>query len=459
MPFPDVVVVVPGISGSVLAKDGKEVWGTSSGAIWRAISSGGDSIKALALTAGADPNIDGLGDGITATGLIQDVHIIPGLWKIDGYSAMIARLQSALGLELGKNLLEFPYDWRRDNRFSARCLQRLSREWLKRWRDRSGNAKAKLILVAHSMGGLVSRYFLEVLGGWKDARALITFGTPYRGSLNALGYLANGYAKSIGPLTVDLSITMRSFTAIYQLLPAFECVDMGRGALRRVGEIEGLPGVDAERARDALAFYREMQNAQEQNAKLDEYSKIKYEIFPIVGIAQPTFQSAAFVGGRITLLQTIDGKDLGGDGTVPRVSATPLELSTAHREIFVAEAHASLHNFDAALVNLTSVLTGSQIDLSAYKFAVETLSLDVDDVYASDSITIRAVPSWDVPIQAKLVETTTGATATELPLRPMGDTYVATTSLLPGSYRVTVSAQFQDGPVSATDVFLVLALS
>ena len=42
-----------------------------------------------------------------------------------------------------------------------------------------------------SMGGLVSRYFLEVLEGWRDARALLTFGTPYRGSLNALDALAS----------------------------------------------------------------------------------------------------------------------------------------------------------------------------------------------------------------------------------------------------------------------------
>ncbi len=37
MPFPDVVIVLPGISGSVLAKDGNEIWGTAGGAIWRAI--------------------------------------------------------------------------------------------------------------------------------------------------------------------------------------------------------------------------------------------------------------------------------------------------------------------------------------------------------------------------------------------------------------------------------------
>jgi hypothetical protein len=148
MPFPDAVIVLPGISGSVLAKDGKEIWGTSGGVIWRAISSGGDSIKSLALTAVDDPKIDDIGDGVTATGLIQDVHIIPGLWKIDGYSGLIERLRSALGLEPGKNLFEFAYDWRRDNRVSARCLQHLSHDWLKSWRSQSSNGDAKLILVA-----------------------------------------------------------------------------------------------------------------------------------------------------------------------------------------------------------------------------------------------------------------------------------------------------------------------
>lgn len=364
MPFPDLVVVLPGISGSVLAKDGREVWGTSSGAIWRVVSSGGESIKSLELTAPDDPTLDDLGDGVTAIRLVPDLHIITGLWKIDGYSGIIARLQSALGLEIGKNLFEYPYDWRRDNRVSARRLQRLCRQWLDAWRQVSGNPQAKLVLVAHSMGGLIARYFLEVLAGWRDARALISFGTPYRGSLNALGYLANGYAKGIGPLSVDLSSTLRSFTAVYQLLPAYACLDSGSGDLKRVGEVQGIPGVDALRAAQALAFYREIGKAAEDNANLEDYRNAKYEIFPIVGIDQPTFQSASLAGGRVTLLQTIGGKDTSGHGTVPRISATPLELSKDHREIYVAEAHASLQNFDAALVNLTAVLSGTQIDLS-----------------------------------------------------------------------------------------------
>jgi hypothetical protein len=165
MAFKDVVVVLPGISGSVLEKDGKEIWGTSTGAIWRAVTTGGDSINSLALGQVDDPQMDDLGDGVKATRLIPDLHLVPGLWKIDGYSGLMKRLQTALGLEPGRNLFGFAYDWRRDNRVSARRLQKDARGWLKSWRERSGNGQARLVLVGHSMGGLVARYFLEVLGG------------------------------------------------------------------------------------------------------------------------------------------------------------------------------------------------------------------------------------------------------------------------------------------------------
>ena len=200
--------------------------------------------------------VDDLGDGITATRLIPDLHIIPGLWKIDGYSKTKASLLQRAGLEENKNYFDFPYDWRRDNRVSGRRLGEAARGWLKAWRTSSGNENAKLVLIGHSMGGIVARYFLEVLEGWRDTRSLITFGTPYRGSLNAVGYLANGYAKGIGPLKVDLSETVRSFTAIYQLLPTFKCIDKGDGAVVRVGETSGLPNIDAARAAKALAFHQ-----------------------------------------------------------------------------------------------------------------------------------------------------------------------------------------------------------
>ena len=404
--YKHLVIVLPGISGSVLSRDGSEIWGTSTGAIWRAVTSGGDSIRDLAIKGVDDPSLDDLGDGVTATRLVQNLHILPGLWKIDGYTGLMARLKASLELEAGRNLFEFPYDWRRDNRVAARKLARAAKAWLDRWRQDSGAADAKLVFVAHSMGGLVSQYFLEVMGGWKDARALISFGTPYRGSLNALGYLANGYSEGVGPLKVDLAPTLASFTAVYQLLPAF---DRGTGKQERIGEIDGIMGVDPARAKAALGLYEEIRNAAEQNAKDEAYQTNGYETYPIMGLAQPTFQSATVSNGKVTLLRSFGGKDNSGDGTVPRVSATPFAMSGAHREIYVAEQHGSLQNFDPVLVNLLGVLTGFEIDLHQFFSAVQTLSLDIDDVYSADAVVLRAIPSIEASVAARIEDAQTNA--------------------------------------------------
>jgi pimeloyl-ACP methyl ester carboxylesterase len=48
----------------------------------------------------------------------------------------------------------------------------------------------KVDIVAHSMGGLVSRTYLELLGGGENVRKLVTLGTPYEGAAKAHGTLA-----------------------------------------------------------------------------------------------------------------------------------------------------------------------------------------------------------------------------------------------------------------------------
>jgi triacylglycerol lipase len=47
-----------------------------------------------------------------------------------------------------------------------------------------------LTIVAHSQGGLVAAWYLKKLGGWRRVRALVTLGTPYRGTPAALFGLA-----------------------------------------------------------------------------------------------------------------------------------------------------------------------------------------------------------------------------------------------------------------------------
>jgi triacylglycerol esterase/lipase EstA (alpha/beta hydrolase family) len=202
-PMRDVVVLVPGITGSVLQMDGKDLWALSGSAFFDALKSLGGNLDALRLT-GDDESLDDLGDGITASRLINDLHIVPGLWKIDGYTAISKSLAQNYKLTKGENYIEFAYDWRRSNVVSARRLARESFGWLRRWRSSSGNADAKLIFLAHSMGGLVVRWFAECLEGWRDTRMLVSFGTPYRGSLNAVSFISNGLKKTFGPIELGL---------------------------------------------------------------------------------------------------------------------------------------------------------------------------------------------------------------------------------------------------------------
>ena len=121
--FGDVVVVIPGLIGSKLVKDGKALWGTSPGALWSVVA--GNGLKALTMS-GPDHLEEDLGDGIKAAGLIDNPEIIPGLWKQGGYSRLRESLVKSHLLQEGKNYFEFSYDWRRDNRVNARKLMHLA---------------------------------------------------------------------------------------------------------------------------------------------------------------------------------------------------------------------------------------------------------------------------------------------------------------------------------------------
>jgi len=442
--MPDVIVLLPGITGSVLKKDGKTVWGFSGRSLGRALFSRGESMSSALSLEGDASDVDDLGDGVVADSLIQDLHLLPGLWKIDGYSKVSKAIQQRFDVTPGRNFFEFPYDWRRDNRVSARALARQTHDWLQSWRE-SASANAQLILIGHSMGGLVSRYFLEVLEGWKDTRALITFGTPFRGSVNSLDTLANGMKK--GPFgLMDLTDMARSFTSIYQLLPTYPAYDSGDGTLLKVGETSGIPGVDASRAADALAFHDEIWEAGQTNRALPEWADQGYDLYPIVGTEQKTNQSGILAGDVVDILTTRSGDDPGGDGTVPGPSAIPRERDAEKGDMYAATKHGSLQNADAVLAHLDGRINDFYLDLGDFRGTPPSgvkVSLEVEDLTASGEpieIEVRA----DHPGVALTVELF-GDTA-EAPIETLSiaanDGEWTQTTLTPqssGTYRVRVS--------------------
>lgn len=460
-PMSDVVVLIPGILGSALRKGDTDVWGLSAGVIGRALWNLGGNIKDLAIPADALDRLD-YDDGVTATALLQDTHLIPGVWKIDGYSLIADTLRANFELEVGRNYFELPYDWRLDNRVAAKKLQQLSRKWLDDWRQSSGNANAKLILIAHSMGGLVSRYYLEVLEGWRDTRMLVTFGTPFRGSLNALNFIANGFTKKVGFLKLlDLSDMLRSFTSVYQLLPIYPCYDQqGDGKFNYIylHEATNIPHLDQARVKKAFDFHNEIQDAVKENEENAEYLRDRYRIHPIVGTYQPTLQSALWNGSAVEVLPEYEGKDMGGDGTVPRVSATPIELGQSHDEVFVAGQHAALQNAESVLFHLRGLLGDLDINLDRFKALPSRIGLEVDDAYGTDEmITLRARSEGHNELAVTIVNAETNQTvASATPERGLGEWQEAEFAPLPeGLYRVTVS-DVNGAAEPVSDVFAVL---
>lgn len=401
----DMVVLLPGITGSVLQKDGKDVWAPSVQAVWETLVSMGESLQHLRLK-GDDPQLDELGDGIRASALVPDVHLVPGLVTIDGYSKTISSimdsfdvLQGSIQDEKPANFFAFPYDWRRDNRIAARRLKRLIDRQLPLWREYSGEENARVILIGHSMGGLVARYYLEVLEGWRDCKALITFGTPYRGSLDAVGYLANGYKK----MFLDLTDVMRSFTSVYQLMPIYKVVTAGE-TVGRIAEVDGIPNIEQMHAEQALAFHREIEAAVNAHLEDNDYLRQRYELLPIVGIRQLTNQSCELVNGGLSVSRNlpvgIDPLFRDGDGTVPMLSAIPIEMSEEYHDTFFAERHGSLQCNDTILNDLLGRLQRMQaVGLETIRepkirreIALSpAISLDLDDLYMADEpIELRA---------------------------------------------------------------------
>jgi pimeloyl-ACP methyl ester carboxylesterase len=455
-PMPDVIVLLPGICGSVLRKDNKDLWAISGGAGLRLLGSLGRSLRDLALTQDP-PEVDDLGDGITPDRLIGDIHLIPYLWKIDGYGKVSETIRATFDVTPGRNFFEFPYDWRRDNRVSARRLQQAGRGWLEAWRESSGNAGARLILVGHSMGGIVSRYFLECLDGWRDTRALITFGTPYLGALNALDFLANGMRKAGG--LIDLSALIRSLTSVYQLLPVYDCYDGGYGTLLAPGKATDIPNVDAARAEAAYKFHKEIADAAKAHRTQETYVRDGYKIFPIVGTHQATMQSARRTAAGVDVTEALAGRDDGGDGTVPRLSATPPEIADEGREMYAATRHASLQNADPVLVHLHGVITGLYMPRPRpfpVRLGIVRVGLGLDDVYLPDepvSVRVRANPAADLTVTVANAET--GAEVATVPVRADNAWTRAECAPLPaGLYRMTVAGDHRVEP--AVDVFTVL---
>lgn len=219
------VIVIPGILGSRLRHraTGEELW---PGSAWNLLLGRKDQL-ALKI----DPvSLEPVDDGTEAFGLFE------GAFGQDFYGEILNTLEKSGGYKRG-NLGEkvsgpsrryyvFTYDWRQDNVVTARKLD----AFIDQVRCDYGNQKLKVDVIAHSMGGLVARYYINYgsrdvldsndfpinLSGAEKLHTVILLGTPNLGSVDSLHSFLLGPKVGLRRIPTEVLATMPS---TFELFP------------------------------------------------------------------------------------------------------------------------------------------------------------------------------------------------------------------------------------------------
>jgi hypothetical protein len=303
------------------------------------------------------------------------------------------------------------------------------------------------------------------MDGWQHYKALITLGTPHRGAVNAAETLGNGISK----LGLDISQTLRSLPSMYQILPIYPVIDRGTEVVR-LSNTDVVPNLSRSKAAEGTKFLLDIADAVERNTGLLEYALNGYQMIPVVGTRQPTNQSLRVAGGRLEPMRTstiMDPALTHGDGTVPFVSAIPIEMSETYRDSFFTVTHGAIQNSPVVLEHLSGLLTRMQLSLAQFKGvpspkdpSLETaLSLDVPDfVEAGNPLNIEAAAynaDDSVALSAHIQPLSNTEPSQNIPLVREEDNWHAVVDALnPGYYRLTVSGN-SPNIIPVSDLFVV----
>jgi predicted alpha/beta-hydrolase family hydrolase len=341
----DAVIYLPGIMGSELVDgQGNVVWGLKPSLIFRQAIFG-NVLDQLALRAGNE---------IVASRPLQFPAKLPLLSDIEPYRNLEERLKRVVVHP--DAVRPFAYDWRKSIAEAAERLALVARAHLEEWRRRFRALpvearrrlpEPRLTLVGHSMGGLVASYFAAFGEGGEAVSRIVTLGTPFGGSLNALNALANGREFPFGAFAGALRATTRTMPGLYELVARWGCV-ADEGLRELTPADHDRIGASRELAEAAAATMGRLANA--LAGKAGRCPPVRC----LVGTTQPTFQSVAFRNGVPDFLELLDGTDNRGDGTVYRYAAVP---EGATPSSYLPQSHGAVAKSDEGIEFVAAVLS------------------------------------------------------------------------------------------------------
>ncbi len=248
------VIVIPGVLGSKLrdAATGRLAWGAFARGYANPSTADGARLVALPMREGAP--LEELLDEVEPEGVLDRVRVsllglpfeqqaylyILGTLGVGGYRDQT--LGEAGAVRYGSDhftCFQFDYDWRRDNAENARRLHRFLQEKkayvAAEVERRYGivGRPVKFDVVAHSMGGLLLRYYLRygaeplpedgsmpalTWAGAADVENAVIVATPNAGSVHAFEDLVEGVRFSF-VLPAYPAAVLGTMPSLYELLP------------------------------------------------------------------------------------------------------------------------------------------------------------------------------------------------------------------------------------------------
>lgn len=209
---PSAVIVVGGYYGTKLSRvdNGELVWVTASQAF------GGAQSLLLPL-----PDLAFDGVALRPTGILDEVRVIPWLYSFEVYRPLLAELGRLHGGHV--SIYPLNYDWRLDLMDAVRLLSAEIRRL-------KSQGITHIVLVAHSMGGLIVSYYLrygdqeleQAVETWEGAvhvEKVVMAGVPFLGSMWSFRNMQYGRLIGFNSSLLDQQ-ALASFPASYYTLPA-----------------------------------------------------------------------------------------------------------------------------------------------------------------------------------------------------------------------------------------------
>jgi hypothetical protein len=193
--------------------------------------------------------------------------------------------------------------------------------------------------------------------------------------------------------------------------------------------------------RDAFAFQDAIRST----------SAPAYQHIKVIGIRQPTLTTARVTSDGVLPFEAIDGKNQGGDGTVPRLAAE-FEIGRGVEAHEVANQHGELQATRSLHDLVDGILTREEIvwqDTPSDAFGVE-----MADIWSIEDVPrLRVTDMNNRRLQVTLLDETNRTVGEPILVSPDG---AATLGPLPdGGYRAVVSAS-RAGGQAVTKPFVVI---